>query len=222
MRLLAVLRESLQQSLPANMIADAPDVTSFTSPHESKPRLDVFTDSLPGVKPLPRSRKRTKAAALIPLQSAAEQQLDRAPELQLNGASRSVRLVERAAAHQVPLNGVPRTAESPFHGPMKPLRPAGDEQQHASAARLNGAHSCSGVEPDQASGAPVARSKSPDSQAQALQGQAPGAMGAEAAVGQGQAQDAVGAEAAAGQEAAEEAACTEALSIALSGKPPAL
>lgn len=205
-RLLALLRESLQQNLPGNSIADVPDVASSDLIHESSPQLDMLANSLPGATPLPRSTRRTKAAAKAALQSAAEQQPVQASELQLKGSRRSARVLDRGIAQQAPLNGFHKPAESTFHGPMKPLRPPGDEQ-HASAAHLNGAHRRPQLEPEQASRAPEGHGESVDSQAQSLQVQAPDAAGAEAAVG---------------QEAAAEATCTEALSIALSGRPPSL
>ena len=205
MRLLTVLKESLQAALPANGTASMQSLASSGLPQQLSLELNALPESLPGIKAEPKATRRrsaTKAAQLLEAaQRQQQQQSSSASDPQLNGSSRSVRTMEKAH-----LSGLHTPAESIFHGPVKPLR-AAEELQSSSAANLNGAHSQQQLETEQAFEAPQTVLESSGSKAQALLEQASGAGTAEAAVE---------------QEAAEVATCAEALSIALSGEPPAV
>ncbi|CAL5226027.1 g8835 [Coccomyxa viridis] len=200
MRLLTVLKESLQAALPANGTASMQSLASSGLPQQLSLELNALPESLPGIKAEPKATRRrsaTKAAQLLEAaQRQQQQQSSSASDPQLNGSSRSVRTMEKAH-----LSGLHTPAESIFHGPVNPLR-AAEELQSSSAANLNGAHSQQQLETEQAFEAPQTVLESSGSKAQALLEQASGAGTAEAAVE---------------QEAAEVATCAEALSIALSG-----
>ena len=234
-----MLKESLQPNVPANGKAILPSLASPGSLQQLSMGLGALPASLPGIKAEPRPKRRRSAAKAAQLseaehqpqqqqQSSAsaikaaqpseakqqlrqrqrqrQQQQSSASEPLLNGSSRSARVMEREMTHQAPLKGFHKPAESIFHGPMKPLR-ASEEGQESSAAHLNGAHSQQQLQPEQAFDAAQAGLESSASEAEPLQEQASDAGISEAAIV---------------QEAVEEAACTEALSIALSGKPPTI
>ena len=205
--MLAVLKESLQSSSPANGSVSAPILAASGSQPQSNKDNDTLLQSLPGAE-APTRPKRRRAVAKAALQLGAEHQSDAmAAPPQLNGSSRSERVLETGASSvQTALTGSQKPAISPFHGPMKPLRPA--DKQDVLAPLLNGAYSqleAAAEQQQQASDIPEALPGMLDMQAQALQERASAADKAGAAVV---------------QEASEQAACTEALSIALSGKPP--
>ena len=231
MRLLALLKESLQPALPANGTASMPNSASPGSLQHLSMRLEALPASLPGTAAAPRPKRRRSAAKAAQLTEAeqqlqqqqsrlsavkaaqpseAEQQLQQqqssASEPLLNGSSRQARVMTRGLAQQTPLNGVRTPAKSIFHGPMKPLR-SSTEEQDFSAAHLNGAHSQQQPEPEQASVAAQTGLEISASEAEPVQELASVDGIAEAAIV---------------QEAVQEAACTEALSIALSGKPPTI
>ena len=211
MRLLTVLKESLQAALPANGTASMQSLASSGLPQQLSLELNALPESLPGIKAEPKATRRrsaTKAAQLLEAaQRQQQQQSSSVSEPQLNGSSRSVRTMEKGLAHQAHLHGLHTPAESIYsRGPMKPLR-AAEELKSSFAAHLNGAHSQQQLETEQAFEAPQAMLESCGSKAQALLEQATDAGTVGAAVE---------------QEAAEAATCAEALSIALSGKPPAV
>ena len=217
MRLLAVLRESLQPSLPADGTARVPDMASSSSPIQSSSGLDAMHNSLPGIK-AQLSPKRRRAAAKAAPPAGVKQQHSGMSAPELKGSNRCARALNARATLPATLNGFQEPAQSPFHGPMKPLRPA--EQQNVPEALLNGACYELQAEPAQAPDVFQAHLESHDGQAEAPQEQAMNiASRAKSALEQEAAELATCTEAAVQKEAAEEAACTTALSLALSGRP---
>ncbi len=215
-----MLKEALQPSMPANGTASMPMLASSGSPNQSNSGLDALHESLPGIKAQPRPKRRKAAAKAIP-HSVAEHQHSGISAPELSHSSHSARALKAGATLPASLNGFQKPAQSPFHGPMKPLRPA--EKQHVPIAAPNTEHQQLQAEPEQAPDECQAHLESLDCQPeQALQAQASDdADRAEAAGEQVAVDEAICTVAAVEQEAAEEAACTEALSLALTGKAPA-